>query len=95
MHKLFLLYLMEYIRESRRPPGRLKRGGLGGRSPPQGNLFSVAELIPPPASVGLGRLTIPKSDSAFLNSMRVLDSGSCRACTMMLLTRRDVRPNLE
>jgi len=37
MHKLFLLYLMEYIRESRRPPGRLKggSGGVGGAGPPQ------------------------------------------------------------
>jgi len=33
MHKLFLLYLMEYIRESRRPPGRLKGEVWGGGAP--------------------------------------------------------------
>ncbi len=34
MHKLFLLYLMEYIREARGPPGRLKGGSVGRSHPP-------------------------------------------------------------
>jgi len=36
---------MEYIRESRRPPGRLKGGSGGIRNPPQKGLSSIKKNI--------------------------------------------------
>ena len=47
MHKLFLSYPMEYIRESRKPPGRLEWGGLGGRSPCREIDFLLQNLFHP------------------------------------------------
>jgi len=45
MHKLYLLYLKEYIRESRRPPGRLKGGVRGGGAPPGGKIALIGAKV--------------------------------------------------
>jgi len=47
-----LLYLMDYIRESRRHPGRLKGGSGGGRSPQENKYILFLGLLTEAENLG-------------------------------------------